>query len=61
MWVAECQFPFTIDIRGTARTALGGCETSPYQQMAGDLRIGDSLPPVAELAKPTERSFGKAT
>jgi integrase len=61
--------PVIIDGEGTARMTLDPDTTNPYQQIAADLRsaitcgalrIGDPLPPVAELANRYNVSFGTA-
>jgi integrase len=61
--------PIVIDAEGTAKTTLDPDTANPYQQIAADLRsavtcgalrIGDPLPPVAELANRYNVSFGTA-
>jgi integrase/DNA-binding transcriptional regulator YhcF (GntR family) len=61
--------PVVIDSEGTAKITLGPDTANPYQRIANDLRsaitcgalrIGDPLPPVAELAGRYGVSFGTA-
>jgi DNA-binding transcriptional regulator YhcF (GntR family)/site-specific recombinase XerD len=61
--------PIAIDDEGIAKSTLGLDTTNPYQRIAADLRsaitcgalrIGDPLPPVAELANRYGVSFGTA-
>ncbi|WAL64499.1 tyrosine-type recombinase/integrase [Amycolatopsis cynarae] len=63
------QAPITIDVQGNPQSTLEPEATNPYQKIAADLRgaitagilrIGDPLPPVAELANRYHVGIGTA-